>query len=87
MSTEASLARMDTADTTSLKLSQNALLKALVGDLVCMYDVNVRPVFRRMVGHWLMILTYSIDSRSLIASSTSALLYFLPFISIVFLCQ
>lgn len=32
---------MGTADTTSLKLSQNALLKALVGDLVCMYDVNV----------------------------------------------
>ena len=33
---------MDTADTTLLKLSQNALLKALVGDLVCMYDVNVQ---------------------------------------------
>ena len=36
---------MDTADTTSLKLSQNALLKALVGDLVCMYDVNVLSHF------------------------------------------
>ena len=47
MSTEASLARMDTADTTLLKLSQNALLKALVGDLVCMYDVNVRSSTER----------------------------------------
>ena len=49
---------MGTADTTSLKLSQNALLKALVGDLVCMYDVNVHPVYRRMVGHCLVVLTY-----------------------------